>query len=97
MFTYLLNNGEEYSDYRIVAIVQSEEPIDWPVVKAQIAANMEPATDGDYWTTVKRVGNALELLASIPKIRVVEYEEISFDVRVKLDDNYDETGEWEIN
>lgn len=96
MFTYLLNNGEQYSDYRIVAIVQSEEPLDWPVVKAQIAANMEPVTDDDYWVTTKRVNEALEHLKSMPRVRVLEYEELSFDVRTKLDDDYNVTGEWEI-
>lgn len=80
-YTYLLNNGGEYSDYGVTAIVQSDHPVNWPEVKAAILGQINdgPRPDPTDWFWAE--SKALELLDEMPGIRVLAYEELSFSVR----------------
>lgn len=100
-YTYLLNNGGEYSDYGVTAIVQSDHPVNWPEVKAAILGQINdgPSPDATDWFWGEN--KSLKLLGEMPGIRVLAYEELSFSVRRILHDTYEDEAnnavawEWE--
>jgi hypothetical protein len=103
MYTYLLNNNEWYSDYGIVAIVQSETPIDWPDMRKRFAAALsgmrfiETRKDGstyELWFPPDRI--YAEIFAQLG-VTVLTYEETGFDVRHALNDDFNDiSGEWRV-
>ena len=104
MYTYLLNNGGEYIDYGIVAIVQSDTPIDWPELKRQFVARLSgrqffsERKDGTQWETWYLPDDVREETFVALGVKVIDYEEISFDVRRAYDDNYNAIpGEWKVS
>jgi hypothetical protein len=103
MHTYLLNNGESYSDYRVIAIVQSENPIDWPAMKERFAAALSgqrffhERPDGTMWEEWNLPDSAFNETFEQLGVTVVAYEEVSFDVRQKMTEDYDTIpGEWHV-
>ena len=103
MYTYLLDNGEQYSDYHIIAVVQSETPVDWPAMKERFAAALSgrrffnERPNGTTWETWTLPAKTFDETFDQLGVTVVAYEGVSFDVRQKMTRDYDTIpGEWVV-
>lgn len=84
MYTYLISNGESYSDYRVLGVIVSEKPVNWRQAYQQMAAYLNANKDKLKRRWYLEDDQFAAMLAAAG-ITFIEYKEVIIDPRFDSD------------